>query len=197
MMNSQLCKTWRIDAGAKLGLHAGVSLWIMLCYFPPQIWPVHEPHVLASNGLPFHPWWAVVYQSIFLLHTAAIWCVRDAHASWNYVRELGLAFAAGAAVFWLWPTRVIRPEHDSWCYEWLIVRVDGPGNAFPSLHAAMGLLGVLHLSSRWPAWRAALWSWLGFMLVSTLLTHQHVWQDLAAGLVLALVIHLLIKRHST
>ncbi|MCX6855585.1 MAG: phosphatase PAP2 family protein [Verrucomicrobia bacterium] len=165
----------------------------MLCYFPPQVWPVREPTAMASSFLPFYPGWSVIYQSVFLLHTAAIWCVPSARASLHYVREVSLAFAMAAVVFWIWPTHVIRPDDAPWFYEWLIVRVDGPGNAFPSMHAAMGLLGVLHLGAAWPRARPALFIWLGFMLVSTLLTRQHVWQDLIAGLVLALTIHLLNK----
>ena len=196
-MAVHMWKTLGTHAGSKLALHAGVSLWIFLCYYPPQTFSVREPHVLAADLLPFQPWWAVVYQSVLLLHTAAIWCTRDARLSWLYVREVGLAFVAGAAVFWVWPTRVVRPDHDSWCYEWLITRVDGPGNLFPSLHAAMGLLGVLHMNRHWPAWRSSLWCWLGLLLVSTLFTHQHVWQDLMAGMILACTIHLLSNRHSS
>lgn len=196
-MIRRFIETCRRDAGIKLALHLGVSLWIILCYYPPQVWPVREPILLSSTRLPFYPEWSIVYQSVFLLHTAAIWCSPDALRAWSYVRAISLAFAIGAVCFWLLPTRVARPADDSWFYQWLIVRVDGLGNAFPSLHAAMGLLGVLHLNESWQRARPTLLIWLGFLLVSTLLTRQHVWQDLVAGLTLAFVIHLFFNRRAS
>ncbi len=195
-MRNELWQRLRCDAASKLKLHVGISLWIMLCYYPPQHFPLREPVLLKPDLLPFLPSWAVIYQSVFLLHTYAIWGAKNARAAWQYVRELAAAFAIGAVFFWLWPTRIERPASpSSWLYEWLIARADGAGNAFPSLHAAFGLLAVLHVRQRHG--QPVLWLWLGFMLVSTLLTRQHVWQDLPAGLVLGLGIHRWFSRSSS
>ena len=187
-----------LHARTKLACQAAVGAWIVLFYCGPQLWPLFPawpaPMLAVDRWVPFQPAWALVYQSVFIVHTLAFWLPRDRDAVKTYARNVAAAYACGAVVFWLYPTLSPRPvESGSWIHHWFITAVDGPRNAFPSLHAAMGLLAVLavcgHLRacrvSAW--WRVALAFWWVALLYSTLATRQHGLLDLLAGIFLGLI----------
>lgn len=185
-------------AVTKLACHAGVGAWIALFYYAPQRWPIFPaqpaPTLALDQWVPFQPAWALVYQSVFIVHTLAFWLPRDAAAVKRYSRNVAAVFACGALFFWLAPTISPRPaESESFLHHWLIAAVDGPRNAFPSLHAAMGLLATIAVGSHVRAcrvslwWRAVLALWWIAMLYSTLATRQHRLLDLLAGTLLGLL----------
>ena len=182
----------------KLACHAAVGAWIALFYYGPQVWPLFAarpaPALAIDQWVPFQPAWALVYQSVFIVHTLALWLPRDPEAVKYYARNLAAVFACGALVFWLYPTLSPRPgQPGSSLHGWLISAVDGPRNAFPSLHAAMGLLAVAAISGHLrscrvsPWWRIALALWWIALLYSTLATRQHRLLDLLGGIALGLI----------
>ena len=190
-------------AGTKLACHAGVGAWIVLFYYGPQLWPLFParpaPMLAVDGWVPFQPAWALIYQSVFIVHTLAFWLPRDPAAVKRYARNVAAVFACGAVVFWLFPTFSPRPvESGSFLHRWLISAVDGPRNAFPSLHAAMGLLAVVAVGGHLrecrvsPWWRVALALWWVALLYSTLATRQHRLLDLLAGVLLGLIFHALL-----
>jgi PAP2 superfamily len=189
----------RAHALQKLLWHTGVGAWIALCYYPPQCTPWRSAILLepafGESLVPFMPEWALVYQSVFLLHTAAFWANNDLRRVRRYGFSIALSFAVGALCFWVWPTQVKRPSSDNFIYQWLIVKVDGPSNAFPSLHAAMATLGVIRF---WPnanaLGRCFLTAWWSLLLFSTLATLQHRIIDLVFGTLLALIISWIVHR---
>ena len=186
-------------SGTKLACHAGLGAWITVFYYGPQRWPLlpaHPAPMLAfERNIPFQPAWAIVYQSVFIAHTLALWLPADPRAVKRYSKLLAAAFACGAIVFWSYPTLSPRPDHTtSMIYSWLIAGVDGQRNAFPSLHACMGLLAlcaiwdhfrICGLSVRW---YLGLATWWIALLYSTLATRQHSILDLLAGIFLAVVL---------
>jgi membrane-associated phospholipid phosphatase len=185
-------------AGTKLACHAAVGGWIALIYYGPQVWPLFDavpaPVLPMDRWIPFQPAWALVYQSVFIVHTFALWLPRDREAVKCYALKLAGVFACGAVVFWLYPTLSPRPaQSGSLLHDWLIAAVDGPRNAFPSLHAAMGLLAVAAVGAHLracrvsPWWRIALAVWWIALLYSTLATRQHRLLDLLAGILLGLL----------
>ena len=188
MRSLTFCAPCLRDWRAKLRLHLLLSLWMIACYFPTQYLRLHPP-ISFTPDAPFWPSWSIIYQSVFLLHTAAIWLTLDLTRARRYCLELAVCFGIAGVIFWIMPTHVARPGSDSWIYHWLVRQLDGPHNAFPSLHATMGLLAVLHLKPMFHKWRGLLWLWLLFLLASTLVTHQHVWMDLPAGLALGWAVH--------
>ena len=177
-------------AWAKLGWLAALGVWMALCYFPSQVWNSHSPWVVPL--LPFearpayHPWWVVVYQSVWLAHASMIWGPGCLVPVRRYARDIAVCYALAAPVFWMWPTTVNRPTEPDALFRGLVLALDGPTNALPSLHAVMAALVVLHL---WPGlgWRGAsvLFVWWVFLLAGTLATGQHRMLDLAAGTLLA------------
>jgi membrane-associated phospholipid phosphatase len=183
-------------AGWKLVCHATVGAWIALFYYGPQLRPLFPAHAAPTlamdHWVPFQPSWALVYQSVFIVHTLALWLPSERESVNRYALTLAGVFVAGAVVFWLYPTLSPRPENPgSALHIWFISTIDGPRNAFPSLHAAMGLLAAravcIHLRecpvSR--GWRIAVALWWVVLLYSTLATRQHRILDLVAGLLLA------------
>jgi membrane-associated phospholipid phosphatase len=185
-------------AGIKLACHAAVGAWIALFYYGPQLWPLFParsaPLLAIDHWVPFQPVWALAYQSVFIVHTLALWLPRDPEAVKRYARNLVAVFACGAVVFWLYPTLSPRPaQSGSSLHYWLISAVDGPRNAFPSLHAAMGLLAAAAVLDHLRAcrvsrsWRVALALWWIASLYSTLATRQHRLLDLLAGICLGLI----------
>lgn len=185
-------------AGTKLACQAAVGAWIVVFYCGPQYLPLFPalpaPLLRVDQWVPFQPAWALVYQSVFIVHTLAFWLPRDRNAVKNYARNVAAVYAFGAVVFWLYPTVSPRPaQSGSFLHRWLISAVDDPRNAFPSLHAAMGLLAMVsvfkHIRvcrvSSW--WRVALALWWIALLYSTLATRQHRLLDLVAGICLGLL----------
>jgi hypothetical protein len=148
-----------------------------------------------DEWVPFHPTWALVYQSVFITHTLAIWLPKDAWAVRRYTGVLAAVYASAAVVFWFYPTVSPRPrEVESYLYYWLVTAIDGERNALPSLHAAMGTLAALQLQRHFGAVRAAsgwhvlIVGWWTLFLYSTLATRQHRALDLVAGVLLAVAI---------
>jgi hypothetical protein len=190
----------------KLLCLAGLGLWIALWYYPPQQWPLFEarpaPALWFDDWVPFQPGWALIYQSVFFTHLAAIWLPGDHRAVRRYTFVLGAVYTVAAFVFWFYPTLSPRPaEVESRLYYWLVTAVDGERNAVPSLHAAMGTLAALQLD--WhvrairarPVWRILIGGWWCVFLYSTLATRQHRVLDLVAGVLLAVLLQLLARRY--
>ncbi len=146
------------------------------------------PNWFGEDTLPFMPAWAIVYQSVFLLHTAAFWIGNDMVRVRDYGISIALVFLAGAVIFWLAPTTAARPLTNNVIYCALITNIDGTRNALPSLHAAISTLGVIRF---WPGssaiMRGLLAAWWAALLFSTLATRQHRVVDLFAGILLAIV----------
>jgi membrane-associated phospholipid phosphatase len=75
----------------------------------------------------------------------------------------------------------------------LLRGVDATGNACPSLHVAAATFSALWLErllrelSLPRSWRIANALWYALIVWSTLATKQHVWWDVTAGLLLAMV----------
>jgi len=184
---------WRklgANAGEKLAWHAGLGLWIALCYYPPQIWPWREavqmPAWFHEDALPFLPDWSWIYASVFVLHTAALWVGEEMTLIRRYAKSVALSFAIGAVFFWFMPTSLDRPQIQHAPYEWLITRVDGERNVFPSLHAAMATLSVVRFWRGTSTFlRILLVLWWICLIFSTLVTRQHSVVDLVAGALLS------------
>ena len=168
----------------KLACLAGLGLWIGLWYYAPQLWPLFEarpaPTLWFDEWVPFQPTWALIYQSVFITHTLAIWLPADPRIVRRYTAILAAVYSLAAAVFWFYPTVSPRPEAvESFLYYWLVTAIDGERNALPSLHAAMGTLAAIQLYRHFQTvqaaigWRVLIVCWWGIFLYSTLATRQH------------------------
>jgi hypothetical protein len=110
---------------------------------------------------------------------------------------LDVAFIAilSNLVFLFDPTAGERPSGPATDLAYrLVLAVDAPTNACPSMHASLGLYSALWChrllagcGAAW-LWRAGLWAWTTGILYATLTLRQHLLADLLAGGSLAAVV---------
>jgi membrane-associated phospholipid phosphatase len=149
-----------------------------------------------DRAVPFDPRWTWVYLSLYLLMPLFPWCTTSRQRLLRYAWGFSAVAVVSFLLFVLVPVDSPRPLvassilQDHVLYRHLI-SIEGPGNAFPSLHAGLATYSWLYgrrllAAERW-AWPTEILTvaalWVGLILVSTLLTRQHWTLDLAAGLV--------------
>ena len=173
-------------------------LWLAIFYYGPQCFPLKPPFDLTpgllDQAIPFLPDTAWIYQSLFLLLPLAAYLQPNREALLRFATGFCWMVLGFSACFWLWPTQLAEPvSHagSNWAYQHLVKALDGPRNAFPSLHAALTVYagtGIVSLYRKqtWVVISILLWS--GLLLLSTLTTKQHVLPDLLAGAAVGLVI---------
>ncbi len=163
------------------------SFYLFLSRHP--LLPVHPlPITWLDTWAGYRPSpWAWVYESIFLLTGVSPWLIISREQMRRYIVGFALLSTVSFVVFALFPVASPRPP-DSQLSAFLIfiTRVDGPLNAFPSLHAgcliyALALIRHLFGPQLRPPVAILLLIWAGLILFGTLATKQHYAVDLLAG----------------
>lgn len=156
------------------------------------LFPVTAMQPTALDRMvPFVPGTVYLYESLWLLMPIAPWLMSSREEVIRYARGLSLISLAGFAIFILYPTSCPRPREipDNALYRNLI-SFDLELHAFPSLHAAFAVFhgACCHALFRQGVWRrgvqVCIWLWVAGIVVSTLLTRQHVILDVLAGILL-------------
>ena len=152
--------------------------------------PVVIPATGVDDAIPFQPWFILAYLSFFVFLPLPLFFIRHLEefvpASFGFL----LIVIVSNTIFLLWPT-VIPPgaPYDPLLHGLFVV--DRDRNACPSLHASLALYCCLcinrHLSK--PLAIAALWLWALLIMASPLLIKRHMFIDIAAGSLLALVVY--------
>lgn len=184
----RIATLWRL----KLGVTAGVSVlfWSFYLFLSRHsLFPVHTlPMTWIDHWAGYRPSpWAWIYESIFLLTGVAPWLIVSRAELRCYLVGFTLLSAVSFILFVLFPVASPRPAHlESNAFLIFITQVDGPLNAFPSLHAGClvyNLAVIRHLFGRRlsPWVGMALLIWAGLILFATLATKQHYAVDLLAG----------------
>jgi membrane-associated phospholipid phosphatase len=181
----------------KIGLIIVLNLWIYGPYLFLQSYHFFPARLMAPGFLdrliPFCPETVWVYLSIYLLMPIGPALMRERKPILYYgAGVIGIGFVADL-FFLFWPTLCARPLSldSSMVYQMLII-VDKPFHAFPSLHAAFAIYsascGALVLKGLGThlVWRLGLWLWAFLILVATLTTKQHVLVDIIAGGILGI-----------
>jgi membrane-associated phospholipid phosphatase len=137
-------------------------------------------------GFQPHPW-AWVYESNFLLVGVVPWLIVSQVELRRYAAGFALLAVVSFVVFALFPVASPRPANlEASPFLIFITHVDGPLNAFPSLHAgsliyALAWARRLCGASLNPWMAALLLAWAALILFATLATKQHYALDLLAG----------------
>ena len=162
-------------------------------------WPAFEmPLTAIDRWVDFQPWALWPYFSLWVYVALPPGLMANARELIRYGWWIGGLCIAGLACFYLWPTAVPRLAADIAApasFD-LLRGVDAAGNACPSLHVATAAFSALWLERMLrelavPRWlRAANGCWFALIVWSTLAVKQHVWWDVAAGLLLAVVVAL-------
>jgi len=130
--------------------------------------------------------WALIYESNFLLVGAVPWLIVSRKELWRYLAGFALLSMSSFIIFLCFPVASPRPPGMTGAGQFLlfIIQVDGPFNAFPSLHAS-SLVYTLAVARRLFALRSLAWVclivWAGLILFGTMATKQHYALDLVAG----------------
>jgi membrane-associated phospholipid phosphatase len=176
----------------KLGVTAVASVLFWSFYLFLSRHPLLPVHTLPLTWLDtwagYRPGpWAWAYESIFLLTGIAPWLIVSREELRRYIVGFVLLSTVSFVVFALFPVASPRPRDlQSSAFLIFITRVDGPLNAFPSLHAAcliyaLALIRHLFGPRLGPMVAILLLVWAGLILFGTLATKQHYAIDLLAG----------------
>ena len=176
----------------KLFLTVALNLWFYVPYCLLQRHRLFPPTQMSPSFLdrliPFSDQAVWAYLSLFLLMPIGpfLMCRRDQLV--RYGLGIFLIAAVSYLVFIFWPTWCPRPEVQGTTVAYrVLVSLDNPLHAFPSLHAAFAVFSalcaaqVLREVGIHPLWRAAVGCWALLILLATLFTKQHMLADIVAG----------------
>ena len=142
-----------------------------------------------ADQLPVIPWTITVYHSVFVLAPLAIWWQASFRSLRTYTIAVLFSYTLNFALFAAFPSLIYRPwpQEPSW-WDWAIEltrAADRPTTCFPSLHMTNCFVAVF--SYRGTRFGKVLWVWSLLIAASTLTTGQHVFLDLPAGALTALL----------
>jgi membrane-associated phospholipid phosphatase len=179
--------------------HRGVMFWLLvmpLLLTPPYAisnrleWlPAREvPRLAIDEWVPFMPELALLYLGLFPLMWLAVLAQPDVSAAKRVVLSAVSCAWLVSLIFVFYPTSFPRPPGEARGFYALVVGLDTPRNACPSLHGTYAIL-----STAWIA-HARGWRWgmsaglVAFaVLFATVAVRQHGVIDLALGAVIGLV----------
>ena len=175
-------------AREKTVVFASMGAMTTVLYFGTLHVRLFPARVLAptavDTAIPFVPLFVIPYLSFFLLLLLPLWLISDRRELRDAAFGYGLIVAISSAVFLFWPTAI--PYSDVHTLTRAVVAVDLDGNAFPSLHASLGIFCALwawrKLQSS--AARCSLLVWTSLVVVSALLIKRHLAVDIAGGMLL-------------
>jgi membrane-associated phospholipid phosphatase len=190
----------RIKSNWVIKLMLGLGLCVMFAaiYLIPQhypIFPVTAMQLLRIDRMiPFMPSSVYLYESLYLIMPVAPWLMKTKAELSQYSKGIILMNIVGFGFFFFVPTLVLRPTdvQDTNMLYRLLIHLDNPLNAFPSLHVAFALFHaacchiIFSASAKSRALQGFFWLWAVGIMVSTLLTKQHVFVDALGGAILGL-----------
>ena len=197
---------------AELGLKLALTILLNLFFYVPygllQRHHLFTPTRLLPGFLdhlfPFFDRAVWIYCSIFLLMPLAPLLMRRRRQLLCYAIGILLIEFTAFVIFFFRPTYCPRPDASRTIAAYrLLISVDAPLNAFPSLHAAFAVFSgfcVVQVFSELQfhrLWRAAAVLWTALILLGTLLTKQHTLLDIVAGAALGLAAYRLVFNRQT
>lgn len=179
---------WLLKVVATLGVSA--FFWSGYLYLSRHaFFPLNQlPMTALDRWAGYHPYpWAWIYESVFLLTGIIPWLIITKVELRRYVTGFALLALVSFAFFTIFPVAAPRPSHvEPTPFLLFITHIDGPLNAFPSLHAGCLIYNLMlahrlfgKSMSNFVA--GALWLWALLILFGTLATKQHYALDLLAG----------------
>ena len=185
---------WRL----KLLLTVSLNLWVCVPYYVLQQWQFFPQTLMPPSRIDewigFHPSAVWIYLSLYLLMPIAPLLMVERRDLLRYAAGMMGTSAIATFIFIFWPTSCPRPvAADPVVAYQLLIAIDRPLHALPSLHASFAVFSALCGQVAFKKFREArrlqlvLWLWVGFIFYAALATKQHVWIDLVAGGLLGLL----------
>jgi membrane-associated phospholipid phosphatase len=189
---AELARSVRANWPLKLLLLVSLNAFVSGLYFYNQhhvARPVHEMGLtFLDRAVPFRSCFVLLYESLYVMMPIAPFLMARKRPLLKYGAGIALLGTVANCFFHFLPTACPRPSSEGTCAPYkMLVSVERPLNACPSLHAAMAVYTALGFEivfrelglSRW--WRLPVWAWSAAILYATMATKQHVVWDLAAG----------------
>lgn len=190
----------RIQANWALKIMLGCALGALFAviYLIPQHYPLFPvtamPLLWIDQQIPFMPGAVYLYESLYLIMPVAPWLMTTKGELHQYSKGLILMNLVGFCFFFFCPTLGPRPTEtqDTNMLYRLLIQLDNPLNAYPSLHAAYAVFHgacchvIFSSSSKSRVLQCFFWLWAVGIMISTLLTKQHVFVDALGGAILGL-----------
>jgi membrane-associated phospholipid phosphatase len=188
--NSNHMRTVRL----KLALGLAVTAWFLVVYVgcdqltdgSDALWSVR---LALDDAIPFLPHLAPIYLSISLLVYLPLFVIHETARLVAVALSFAFEIAVAGIVFLALPVEanMSPPGDHGRMFEFLDL-MNLTYNSVPSLHVAFAVSTALALHGMTSGfWRAMLWAWTLLVVVSTLLTKQHVIADAIAGAMLAVL----------
>ncbi len=179
---------WR----SKLVVSLAILGYYLVGYFTLNRIAFGDYHIMPTtvvDEVPIVPWTIVVYYSVFVLATLAIWMHESVAALRRYALSVFFAYTMNYFLFASYPTILHRPAVLDetiwqWAFDWTRA-VDTPTTGFPSLHMTNCFVAMISYGRTRTG--ILLWIWSMCIAASTLTTGQHVFWDLPAGAVVGLI----------
>ncbi|EKD26396.1 MAG: phosphoesterase PA-phosphatase related protein [uncultured bacterium] len=189
-----------IKSNLKLKIMLGFILTFYVCFMYSFIQhnPIFSVKMMntsfVDNIIPFIPNSVYLYESILLLMPIAPWLMTSKDELKNYTLGIFLISGMCFLIFFLYPTSIFRPSniYDSNFLYFILIKMDNQLNAFPSLHAALAIFHGACCSSLFRKYTGCkkylwlIWFWIFGIMISTLLTKQHIFIDIVAGSLIGL-----------
>ena len=174
-----------------------VIIWILAPYSILQrveIFPVMwMPELALDSAIPVCFEGVGLYYSYYLL-LGMTGLVVEKRLFIQYLYTIGWVTAVSHAFYLFMPNGVLRSDIDyeaAPIFYQMLVSVDLPRNAMPSLHASLSVVAAIgvQLSGNFPKWSKPLvWFWVLGIFWSTIALRQHVSIDLMVGSLVAVVV---------
>jgi protein-tyrosine phosphatase/membrane-associated phospholipid phosphatase len=185
-----------IQRAKALGTSVGLSVLFVVVYGWCN-WITAQRHDVGTlyfeweRFIPFVPLMIVPYLSIDLFFVAAPFLCRNERELATFSKRIVAAIVVAGICFLLFPLRFAfeRPHASSWLgavFDWFR-GMDKPYNLLPSLHITFRTILAQHYARHTRGlWRSASNVWFFLVGLSTLLTYQHHFMDVAAGFALGI-----------
>lgn len=190
---------------SQLALKLALLVALNLVVYTPYIYLQHHQFfpvatlapTILDRLIPFWPGSVWLYLSIDLLMPIGPFLMNRRDELLRYASGIILIAVIASGIFLFWPTAISRPAipNPSAAYR-LLISLDQPLHAIPSLHAAFAIYSalcaifVIRNFDRGKLWPIALWLWATLILLATLTTKQHMLVDILAGSALGLCAYL-------
>jgi membrane-associated phospholipid phosphatase len=176
----------------KIALLVGLNLWVYVPYLLLQQHHFRPATIMTAGYLdrliPFSDLAIWPYLSIYVFMPGGPFLLNERRPILRYATGIVLIGVIADVIFIFWPTTCPRLDApgSNIAYR-LIVAIDNPYHAFPSLHAAFAVYSaswggpVLRALGDRGFWRIGIWLWCFLILYATLATKQHMTADIIAG----------------
>lgn len=196
-ISTQIAMRVLAELRLKLILLVALNLWVFLPYHYLQQHHFARTREIVPSPvddlIPFLAQAVWAYLSIYLLMPIGPFLMNRRAQLLRYAAGILLTGAAADSVFTFWPTLCPRPSAESAnaIYR-ALTAIDNPFHACPSLHASFAVYSALCCDQVFREMRvsntcrAGVWFWASVILLATLLTKQHMFVDVVAGIALGL-----------